>query len=54
MYEEQNKCIHNESVSINEHRETVRPDFQPAFDVLKSLNLDQYITEEERNFIGVH
>jgi hypothetical protein len=26
---------------------------QPAFDVLKDLNLDQYITEQEKRMLGV-
>ena len=28
-------------------------DFQPAFDVLKSMNLDCHISEEERRFLQV-
>lgn len=28
-------------------------DFQPAFDVLKSVGLDRHITEDERRFLQV-
>ena len=43
-----------EHYEVSIHRETREMhDFQPAFDVLKELNLDRHISEEERKFLGV-
>lgn len=40
-------------VITNEQGDRVPMDFQPAFNVLKSVGLDVYISEEERRFLQV-
>lgn len=56
-YEEHTEGVHvskqEELVVTNEKGERVPMNFQPAFDVLKSLNLDQHISEDERRFLRV-
>lgn len=46
--------ITQQELVIKGPEDEYRPmDFQPAFDVLKSMNLDCYISEEERRFLQV-
>lgn len=40
-------------VITNEQGEQVPMNFQPAFNVLKSLGIDGYVSEEERKFLQV-
>ncbi len=40
-------------VITNEKGEQVPMNFQPAFNVLKSLGIDGYVSEEERKFLQV-
>lgn len=40
-------------VITNKEGEQVYVTFQPVFNVLKSLNLDQYISEEEKRFLRI-
>ena len=53
-HEESRKVITHQGLVITDyHGQQIPMDFQPAFDVLKDLNLDRYINEDERKFLRV-
>ena len=50
-HEGRNVIFHQELVITNENGERIPIDFQPTFDVLKSVGLDKHISENERRFL---
>lgn len=50
-HEGRNVIFHQELVITNENGERIPIDFQPTFDVLKSVGLNKHISENERRFL---